>query len=48
MYVLFCSAVPQLPLYIGLCCNYFCTCGFAAQKHIFAALPQNEDRKHTF
>jgi hypothetical protein len=38
IYALFVAAVPQLLLYKG----------FAAQKHVFAALPQNQDRKNAF
>jgi hypothetical protein len=33
---------------LRLCRNYFCTCGFAAEKHIFAALPQNKDRRKMY
>jgi hypothetical protein len=40
------SAFMHAFFLLRLCRNYFCTCGSAAQKPIFAALPQNKDRKN--
>jgi hypothetical protein len=31
-------------LLLRLCRNCLCTCGFAAQKHIFAAVPQDKKK----
>jgi hypothetical protein len=34
----------MLVSYLRLCRNYFCACGFAAQKHIFAAAKQRQNK----